>query len=318
MKNKVFLTSCIGLDHDLVLLDQFCQHYIDLGIAPENFLLVLNTSSPEATTRLNEAFKILDKHKITPKDIWLTRYESEEKWARVHKLLSENVKLDDWVVHPDADEFHELNSKSYPEFLNSLPENINAGQGLTVDRLTADCKVPSETEITENVFKKFPVMTNITNLIGTDGVKLAFYRGNLRANNGSGQIHEKCRDHVFYFHGSKQNLSETDLGKKYLKDPPRGWAGKMTLMPKLKDEPVKIHFKITEPETFALLNNKKEEILKEVGLIVHHFKWHGNVIEKLEERIETYIELERAQVVQSIKIYNHYVKNKKFVLKDNA
>lgn len=315
MNNKVFLTSCIGLDHDIVLLDQFCQHYIDLGISPENFLLVLNTSSEDATYKLNESFKILDKHKISPKDIWLSRYESEEKWARVHKVLTQYVQANDWVVHPDADEFHEITSKNYPEFLNSLPENVNAGQGLTVDRLAADCKVPSESSITQNVFEEFPVMTNITNLIGTDGVKLAFYRGNLRANNGSGQIHEMCRDHVFYLHGSKENLAKTNIAKKYLKDPPGGWDGKMTLMTKTKDEPVKIHFKITEPESFSLLNNEKEDILKEIGLIVHHFKWHGNVIEKLEERIETYIQLERAQVCQSIKVYNHYVKNKKFVIK---
>ena len=41
---KIYLTACIGLDHDIVLLDQFSTHYKPLGIKPENFLLVLNTS----------------------------------------------------------------------------------------------------------------------------------------------------------------------------------------------------------------------------------------------------------------------------------
>lgn len=315
MNNKIFLTSCIGLDHDLVLLDQFCQHYIDLGISPENFLLVLNTSSKDSTNLLNESFKILSKHNVTPKDIWLSRYESEEKWARVHKLITENVGPDDWVVHPDADEFHELDSKNYPEFLNSLPSNVNAGQGITIDRLAPDCKVPTEPSISQNVFKEFPVMTNITNLIGTDGVKLAFYKGMLRANNGSGQIHQQCRDHVFYLHGSKENLSKTSIGKKYLKEVPGGWDGYMKKVPNNKGEPIEVRFEISSPTSFDLFNDKKENILKDHGLIVHHFKWHGNVIEKLEERIETYLMLERAQVVQSIKVYNHYVKNKKFVIK---
>lgn len=288
---KIYLTCCFGLDHDLVLLERFCQHYINLGINPNNFLLVLNTSNNRSSNIIN-ALNLLSKYKIEPLDIWCTRYESEEKWLRVHNLLSKYVSPEDWVVHPDADEFHEIPFDNYNLFFNSLEgTNINAGQGIQLDRLSQDFKV-SNTNYNDNIFDEFPVMTNITNAIGCAGVKLMFYKGSFRANNGSGQIHRNCKNSVFYYHKSNTSLESTLLGKKYLL----------------------AHGNTTD--CFYNLNSQYNTIKEEFNLIVHHFKWHGQVIEKLKERIQTYTLLNRPQVNQSVRVLSHYENNNKFVLKD--
>lgn len=120
---KVFLTACVGLDHDVVLLDAFCKHYLNLGIDRRNFLLVLNTSDyGNMSSRISHGLNILDKYGIEPMDVWCTRYESEEKWNRVHNLLSKFASPQDWVVHPDTDEFHEIPTTTYEELFLILEQ----------------------------------------------------------------------------------------------------------------------------------------------------------------------------------------------------
>ena len=45
------------------------------------------------------------------------------------------------------------------------------------------------------------------------------------------------------------------------------------------------------------------------GFFVHHFKWHGDVIQKLEQRVETYRKLNRPQLFQSERLLNFYKSN---------
>ena len=286
--SEIFLTSCIGLDHDLVILDHFCNHYINLGVDPNNFILVLNSFEKSKISRnLKEACSILQNYGIEPTDVWLERYESEEKWKRVDACLTKKVKKDDWVIHPDADEFHELvNYNSYENFFNSLKDtDVNAGQGIQVDRLSQNYVIPNTVEKNTNIFDQFPNIANMSTLIGTAGHKLMFYKGALRANNGSGQIHEDFFEKVrYYTSDSNQHFKNLDVYKRYL----------------VKNKPSET------PDCWNNLIHKIREDEDLKGLIVHHFKWHSDCIEKLKSRIKTYIELQRPQVFQSIDFVEHY------------
>jgi len=285
---KVYLATCFSLDFDLPLLRHFIKHYISLGIKPENFLFVLNVFKDRS--KIYEGLKILEEYNIFPKDIWCYEYESEEKWKRVHLMLNKHVTKNDWIVHPDSDEFFQF---PYPlqtllQLLDS--RNINAAQAFLVDRLSENGEIKNiESEV--DIFRQFPVKANLANLIGISGVKLALYKGYLRANNGSGQIHQQCVDETIYTHGPSMSLHETDLSKKIMGD----YSEKREYNP-------------------ANFNESVYQIMcMHHGFIAHHFKWHGTVLEKLRQRIETYTKFNRPQLIQSVKILNHYEKNGRFL-----
>lgn len=290
--SKIFLATCFSLDFDLPLLRHFIKHYIDLGISPENFLFVLNVFKNKEN--LEKGMKILDDFGIFPKDIWCYEYESEEKWQRVHMILNKHVGPNDWVIHPDSDEFHE-----YPLELNKILnicdlKQINAIQGFLIDRLSEDGKV-KEIKEDENIFKQFPAKANLTKLIGISGVKLMAYKGFLRANNGSGQIHKQVKPNTRYSHGGNECLSSTELSLKVIGDPSN-------------------HNRIYDPKDF---NESFYQIMKmKHGFFVNHFKWHGDVIDKLNQRIETYKKLKRPQLFQSERLLSHYKKHGKFLFGD--
>ena len=127
-------TSCIGVDFATNLIPHLLKHYISLGIPEENFLLVLNSRS-DCSRGMLRARKMLFDLGIKPQDIWIGEYESREKQARVRKILDDNVSPEDWIVHSDADEFHE-----FPKDLNSITRELdansyNAVQGPLIDRI---------------------------------------------------------------------------------------------------------------------------------------------------------------------------------------
>jgi len=294
---KVFLTSCIGLDHDIILLDQFCHHYRSLGIDSSNFLLVLNTSDHRnISNNIRAGLDILNGHGIEPLDVWCTRYESHEKWQRVHNILNKKVEPEDWVVHPDGDEFHEIPNGSYKNLLAEFDSlSINAVQGILIDRLSSDHKIPPN-ESFKNPFDHFPVCADLNSLLRLTGAKLMAYRGYLRANNGSGQIHQDVKSKTIYPHGKSTSLHETPPFIKWVGDPDYNNREK-------------------EPEDWTAV---MPQIKKDIKYIVHHFKWHGRVIEKLKERVETYTKLNRSQVSQSIRALEHYEKHNQFKLKNKT
>lgn len=287
--SKIFLATCFSLDFDLPLLSHFIKHYIDLGIPPENFLFVLNVFKNKEN--LNKGMKILDSFGIFPKDIWCYEYESEEKWQRVHMILNKHVTPQDWVIHPDSDEFHE-----YPSELKTVlnicdSKQANAIQGFLIDRLSENGKV-KEIKEDENIFDQFPSKANLTKLIGISGVKLMAYKGYLRANNGSGQIHREVKPNTRYSHGGNECLSSSSLGIKILGDS--------------RDKNRKYI-----PEEFDEL--VYQDMKSNHGFFVNHFKWHGDVIDKLEQRVETYKKFNRPQLFQSERLLEHYKKNGKFI-----
>lgn len=287
--NNVYLATCFSLDFDICLLDHFISYYKSLGIKKENFLLVLNCF--KGYDNLDKGLRILKRHGIFPGDIWCQEYESHEKWSRVHRLISKYANSESWIIHPDADEFFQF-PYSLSQVLPALDNaGINAVQGFLIDRLSKNGKIKDVDS--SNISDQFPVKANLANLIGLTGVKLMAYKGHMRANNGSGQIHNQCKDHVAYVHGTNESLHKTDLCIKILGE----WAPEKSIP--------------YDPEKF---NESVYQTLEmRYGFLVHHFKWHGQVLDKLEQRLETYQRLGRPQSVQSLKLLNHYKENGRFL-----
>ena len=60
-RTNVWLFTSVAADYDgAVLLKQFVHHYIDLGIKPENFLVVINSKSGFRTEEFDKCAKILN------------------------------------------------------------------------------------------------------------------------------------------------------------------------------------------------------------------------------------------------------------------
>ena len=192
---KIWFATCIGVEYDGKTLPHFIEHYLNIGINKENFLIILNTSSM-ASAALASALDTLQQRGIEPKTIWAGEYTSAEKQARIALLLDHNVSVTDWVVHADADEFHE-----YPRSLHELiaefdGNQINTVQGRLVDRITSDGSL-KEVDTAPPIWDQFPVICRVSERIlkvqAQDGEKwkLMMYRGYLRSNRGSGQIDRK-------------------------------------------------------------------------------------------------------------------------------
>ena len=285
-KTNIYLTAVLGLDFDLKLLPHFIQHYLDLGIEPNNFLLILNCF--KYPDNLQKAIDKLQEFDIKAKDIWETEYESQEKWYRTNKLLNENVTRDDWVIHPDFDEFH-----VYPKPLTEViadfeNHNITAVQGVLVDRVGSEGEI-KDVEEDISIWEQYPLETSFSKLLLLAGIKLMLYKGDLRANNGSGQIHERYRFIVKYPYGTR-SLHEYPFVKYLVGD---------------FDDKNKVFI----PGEYEEKKAEWEKLKKDFGYIVYHFKWTGMILEKLEQRVATYLTLQRPQWRQSQNFLDYYNKH---------
>jgi len=286
---KIFLTSCISLDYDLCLLDSFLNHYKNIGIDCKNFLLVLNCFKDKKN--IDKGLSILNKHNITNFEIWEGEYRSDYKWNKVNSILTKNTSNSDWIIHPDADEFFELYNANLKKVLSDFDsKSINAFQGVLVDRLAKGNQVPDKNFPIIDPMKDFPIKCYLSRMIGLGGIKLMGYKAYLRANRGSGQIHPNYEKLVNYPYGK----SGLHLQKNFIKDfgswLPQG-GGKC-----------------------ISLEKNFPEIINRYKFVIHHFKWHGHLLNKLNQRIETYSKLKVPHLDQSRRILDHYNKNQCFKL----
>jgi len=199
----IWYTSCIGVDFATNLIPHLLKHYLSLGIPKENFLLVLNSRS-ECSKGMLRARRMLFEVGMQAQDIWIGEYTSQEKQARVRKLLDEYVKPEDWIVHSDADELHEY-SQSLESVATELDlKNINAVQGPLIDRVSED-GILKEVSLDQSIWEQYPVECHVgPKILGLARgksdikIKLLMYRGYLRPNRGSGKIDNEFKDLAQY------------------------------------------------------------------------------------------------------------------------
>lgn len=195
-ERRIWFTSCIGVDYSPALIPHFLRHYRDLGIPAERFLLVLNTARFRIRP-MRAARAAVAQAGVPGAVIWRGPYTSEVKQAKVRALLDRHVAPEDWIVHADADEFQEYPAP-LPEFLRSVEaEGANVVSGVLLDRLAEDGRLRAVAP-SPSPFEQFPVVGRVgprvlalTTDDGGDKRKLMAYRGNLRANRGSGDIAEE-------------------------------------------------------------------------------------------------------------------------------
>jgi hypothetical protein len=64
------------LQHGATILQHWIHHYLDLGVKPEHFLVVVNSKTGERTKEVDECTRILDEKGIAYV-LWLSQYSSE-------------------------------------------------------------------------------------------------------------------------------------------------------------------------------------------------------------------------------------------------
>jgi hypothetical protein len=244
---RIHLITCIGVDHGIDLIPHFLRHYLDLGIRPEEFRVVLHSREPRSSD-LSRATAWLSEVGIEPSEVWVAPYTSTAMWEKRRDVQAQIVSEDDWVVSADVDEFHE-----YPEELRTLlrgcqARGIDALQGPFIDRVATNGEL-ARIEPAVPLWDQFPLETDATWAIGRAGryhgkqgtVKLMAFRGYLRPARGGHYLLSGDRRPRYYF--------GINLGH--------------------------------------LPNIHRPEVRFFLPLRVHHFKWTAGMTESVRTRLET-------------------------------
>ena len=154
-QKNIYLSCVVGVEYDNDILPHFIRHYIELGIAPEDFLITLH-SHIEDSPNLENAKKILKKYNIKEKSIWVGIFNRKCRITDREKVVTDNTNPDDWVVSCDVDELHEY-AVDLRKLVTACNENgYNHAKGIWRYRLTEDGKIPNDLPDNCNIWKLFP------------------------------------------------------------------------------------------------------------------------------------------------------------------
>lgn len=244
----LYLLSCVGVENDLPYLGHFIRHYERLGVAPENFRLILQTTDPDSP-RLRTAREILERHGVAPARLWTEPYSSRAMWEERRRLQQEVAGPRDWVVSADVDELHE-----YPAPLGEIVawcerEGHDIVQGPFIDRLPADGRLtevppPEQTSLAEAC----PVQTELRHHIG----------GHTRNVNLGGSVNLMLiRGDVMPSIGGHNALPSATIHRYALGGPL--WRFR----------------RLSEPR-----------FLFSMPFLVHHYKWTAGLVHRLRDRLD--------------------------------
>lgn len=185
---KIFV--CVGLEYDADLIPHFVTHYCNLGIDPDNFIVLLNHIDNNI---VDSFYSLIKEYGITNIHKWVGEYTSQTMWELRTGIIKEYIKSNEWVIHADIDEFHE-----YPSDLNTVlveqeKDGINIIQGVFTDRISNDYTL---CEPKDNIWATYPIKCNLNKLWFRPGidpttgvVKVMGYKGSLRLNRGGHSIY---------------------------------------------------------------------------------------------------------------------------------
>lgn len=282
---NVWIFTSVAADYDgAVLLKQFVNHYRDLGIKAEHFLVVINSKSGFRTKEFDQCALILDSLQI-PYYEWLTQYSSEQMY-KYRMMLLEKVPPNDWIIHADNDEFHSYGGKSAIDFLREMDrKGYNEVRGTYVDRVSKTGEL-TKLKAEPLMFQQFPLQCAVIKTVaGGRDFKTMAYKGYWRTDRGNHQVLRAAR------------------AKAYLSGPGRG-DGDLEdvyhLTPYAK-YPQKYKYQCAQHDNLSFLpegvqcstsdNNKKlwtQSRFSDAKVAVHHFKWHAGVINNIKDRLAFY------------------------------
>lgn len=296
---KVWLYTSVAADYDGARwLPHFIKHYTDLGIAKENFLLVLNhnpnaTNLADGATPLEDCIAVLDKAGIKY-HLWLDQYSSE-KLYKIRLTLLNKADKNDWIVHADSDEFHDYGVRSVIKYLEKAEkEGLNEVKGVYVDRVSATGEL-NKVEASPSIFQQFPNKCQVIKTFTTGrDVKAMAYKGFWRTDRGNHQVlrpvkaYEVLKGAPYPGGQSRGVVDAEDLYHlspyyRYAKD----YAFVCTSVEQHPNGTMKVA--LAPGQTCGGNANVNGLSRKSKGQEkVHHFKWHEGVINSIQDRLKYY------------------------------
>ena len=286
--NRVWIFTSVAADYDgAVLLKQFVHHYTDLGIKPENFLVVINSKSGFRTREFDACAQILDNLGI-PYHEWLTQYSSEVMYKHRMQLL-EKVPPTDWIVHADNDEFHSYGGKSVIDFLKEMDKKgYNEVRGTYVDRVSKSGEL-SKLKEEPGMFQQFPLRCSVIKTVaGGRDFKTMAYKGYWRTDRGNHQVLRAARAKAYL---SGPGRGDGDLEDVYHLTPyakyPEKYKYQCAAHDNLSFLPAGAQCS-TPNDSHQSTKLWSQSRFSDAKVAVHHFKWHAGVINNIKDRLAFY------------------------------
>lgn len=182
---NIWLVTTYSTDFDLNFIPHHLDHYLNLGIHPRNFLIVLhNRIHP---VKLEFASNYLFSRGFSFQ-VWRDEWHTIPKIKLNYKQMIDNCQEGDWILHAEADEFHHY-TKPFRYLINDCEENGYDGvYGVFVDRLTPDGTL-KEVDPGQPLDEQFPIkcfsnrVWNANPNLKTN-FKVMLYRAGLVPNSG--------------------------------------------------------------------------------------------------------------------------------------
>lgn len=109
---KVWLITTVSVD-DAPLLGFFLDNYLEAGVPPENFVIIVHAHTTEETTAIQSTVGLLRRNHIGYIHTWEGDFNTFDKFEMQESLGRRFVQQQDWVLHPDVDEHHRLVKRKF-------------------------------------------------------------------------------------------------------------------------------------------------------------------------------------------------------------
>lgn len=244
-RRRIHIVSCIGADLEQSLAPHFLDHYLGLGVLPENFHVIVNSTHAQSDA-MAAVEKALTERGIRCEERWIEAYTSAAMWQKRRDVQRRCVPKDHWVLSADTDEFHE-----YPIGLDAFlgeceAHGINAVDGIFIDRVSADGSL-KPIDAAGAMFDDFPIQAMVQGRIADFG---AFHQV-------SGSIKLMAFDAALLPDQGGHTLVKEQSDARFL------FGRSLTEYPQMRH---------------ALIRFR-------VPLRVHHFKWHAALLDTLRHRL---------------------------------
>eukprot|EP00040_Diaphanoeca_grandis_P024239 m.133014 g.133014 ORF g.133014 m.133014 type:complete len:864 (-) comp29647_c0_seq1:312-2903(-) len=180
---EVWLISTIGIT-DVDLVHQFVQHYRDIGVAADHFLITIQAENADDPI-IADIKKILHKLYITVINLWIGPFTTFEKFEVQESFGRRYVLQQDWVMHPDVDEHQRIPDSSLSHFVNQMDQRgYTVVFGTMRDRVAFDGSL-LDVDAEKPLHLQFPLVCDITKTVVQGAVtKVVLHRGFLMAEEG--------------------------------------------------------------------------------------------------------------------------------------
>ena len=245
-RRRIHLVSCIGADLEQPLVPHFLDHYLGLGVLPENFHVIVN-SAHEQSDALIGVEQMLAERGIRCEERWIEAYTSAAMWQKRRDVQRRCVPKDHWVLSADTDEFHEYPIELAAFLGECQAHGINTVDGVFMDRVSADGSLKPVDASGPALFDDFPIQAMVQGRIADFG---AFHQV-------SGSIKLMAFDAALLPDQGGHTLVKEQSDARFL------FGRSLTEYPQMRHALVRFR----------------------VPLRVHHFKWHAALPDTLEHRL---------------------------------